>query len=282
MDAGVPGTKASHVVSQSSDMTPTHQAISTLSAVRTAKRALRKSMAQQLASLTREDIAAQSHTVSDRVTSSPTFQEAQKISIYVSMDSGEVDTDWLCRETLKQGKRLYVPLFASSAAANATATALPPADSPSKEAVAFAKDMRMLRINDVRDYESMKRNRWGIREPLDTTEDGVAREDALEEGTGGQGLDLILAPGVAFDQSGGRLGHGKGYYDRYLSRAEEWARARGSGSGPVCVALGLSQQLLPNGELVPADGNDRVLDAIVTPQGTLRGATHAQRWQDGK
>ena len=61
--------------------------------------------------------------------------------------------------------------------------------------------MQMVRINSLADYESLPINRWGIPEP--TWEE--KREEALESG-----LDLVIMPGLAFDRTKARLGHGKG------------------------------------------------------------------------
>ncbi|MBR3474726.1 MAG: 5-formyltetrahydrofolate cyclo-ligase [Oscillospiraceae bacterium] len=63
-------------------------------------------------------------------------------------------------------------------------------------------------------------------------------------------LDLVLAPCVAFDADCRRLGHGAGYYDRYLSRVH----------APVIAAAFEVQKL----ERVETDCHDRTMDAVVT------------------
>ena len=69
--------------------------------------------------------------------------------------------------------------------------------------------------------------------------------------------DLVIAPLLAFDGRGGRLGQGGGHYDRTLSRLRA--------EGPVFV-LGLAyagQEL----DAVPGEAHDQRLDAILTENG---------------
>ena len=71
---------------------------------------------------------------------------------------------------------------------------------------------------------------------------------------------VVLAPLLAVDPQGNRLGYGAGYYDRTL----QWLRAR----GPVtAVGVAFEAQRVPE---VPHDGRDAPLDWVVTEQGAWR------------
>lgn len=133
------------------------------SALRQAKRSLRKQMGARLDALSASSIALQSSQITSYVLDHPAFHQADKVSIYVSMERSEVRTEELCRQTLNLGKRLYVPKFATLAAASGSNAK-------------FESDMRMLRVYDWKDYEAMVMNKWGIREPADVIDEGN-RED---------------------------------------------------------------------------------------------------------
>lgn len=58
--------------------------------------------------------------------------------------------------------------------------------------------------------ENLTTGSFGIREPAEGS-----LEIPLEE------IDAFLCPGLAFDRNGGRLGRGRGFYDRLLAQARE-------------------------------------------------------------
>jgi 5-formyltetrahydrofolate cyclo-ligase len=70
--------------------------------------------------------------------------------------------------------------------------------------------------------------------------------------------DLIVAPVLAFDGQGARLGQGGGFYDRTL------AALKAEGVTPPVVGLAYAGQEVAS---VPAEDHDQRLDAILTETG---------------
>lgn len=66
-------------------------------------------------------------------------------------------------------------------------------------------------------------------------------------------------PGVAFTRSGGRMGHGMGYYDTYLHRH----RATYPDKDTTLLALAFREQIVAENEL-PLDSHDVILHGIIT------------------
>lgn len=74
-----------------------------------------------------------------------------------------------------------------------------------------------------------------------------------------ESLDLIMVPGVGFDGRGGRMGHGKGYYDKLLEHARPDA--------PL-VALAFECQVFDE---IPVADHDIFMDLIITEDRVISG-----------
>jgi 5-formyltetrahydrofolate cyclo-ligase len=68
-------------------------------------------------------------------------------------------------------------------------------------------------------------------------------------------VQAAIVPGVAFDVAGGRLGHGRGYYDRLLGKLRP---------GTPRIGLAYQCQVVPALPLAP---HDALLDSVVTECG---------------
>lgn len=90
------------------------------------------------------------------------------------------------------------------------------------------------------DLTDLEKNKLGVSEP----KRGFAVEPSL--------IDLVLVPGVVFDTKGNRMGHGKGYYDRYLPGLKSDAKT---------VGIAYEVQLAAN---LPVNSWDYPLDALCT------------------
>ena len=71
-------------------------------------------------------------------------------------------------------------------------------------------------------------------------------------------IDVVIVPGVAFDESGRRLGYGGGYYDRLLPTLR-----------PDCLRIGIAfnEQLLSE---IPSEDHDAHVSIVVTPSRVIR------------
>jgi 5-formyltetrahydrofolate cyclo-ligase len=205
----------------------------------------------------------------------PEYKAARRISVYLSMPTGEINTSNIVRDALDQGKKVFIPYTYNS-------------DNPINGQPKSIMDM--MELSSMKDFESLEADKWGIPTPSKDSISLRANSFGTMGVTNGKsdqitdGLDLIVMPGMAFDHSFGRLGHGKGFYDFFLSRCHQAARMplRGKNywysiaadglTNHVKVGLSLTEQLLPPNESVPMDQSDFRLDALITGDGELRRA----------
>lgn len=147
-----------------------------------AKKRLRREMTARRDALSAEYRGLADRSIREKLLSSPAYRRAGSVFLYVSMP-GEPDTRAILERALKDGKRVYVPKCVSSGI------------------------MRAVRITSLAE---LKPGAYGIPEP----------EGEGETASPGA-LDLILVPCVAASLKGDRLGHGAGFYDRFLAQAPE-------------------------------------------------------------
>ncbi|KAI7066912.1 hypothetical protein KC339_g15413 [Hortaea werneckii] len=285
-----------------------------------------------LPSLPEEQISAQSHRAQTTILQDlPAWKTAERVSIYLSMPSGEARTEELVRMALEAGKGVFVPVLcrerceeeggrwetdeakreggdaggsggkleesggsgAGAPGVGDTGTGrLEQKPKPKKKKRKMR--MEMLRLHSLEEFELLERDSWGIpslpppslagRENARggvgpegrISRPGEEEEEEGEEGKGkgengnegaeekGGGLDLVVVPGVAFDREMARMGHGAGFYDRYLTRLVTEGRHR----KPFLVGLCLAEQVLEPGRILMEDWDWRV-DAVATGGGRL-------------
>ena len=145
--------------------------------------------------------------VTQTIKAMPEYQQAGRVGIYLSMPASELSTNDIVADALEQGKSVFVPYLYNAA---------------NFAQLKQESKMAMLKLNSKEDLDSLKRDSWGI-PTLDSrsvphrenAHGGIGLERRQDEVNKGR-LDLILVPGMAFDRERRRLGHGKGFYDRFL------------------------------------------------------------------
>ncbi|EMR05936.1 hypothetical protein C772_02207 [Bhargavaea cecembensis DSE10] len=177
------------------------------------KKAIRKNILDALGSMEPEAYAARSLEAIQRLRTDSRYKEAGTIGVTISRFP-ELDTRPLVEAAWEDGKRVAAPKC-----------------SPSDWSMQFRY---------IRSYEELETVYMDLLEPAEDRTSPAGKEE----------IDLLIVPGVAYSESGYRVGFGGGYYDRYLT---QFAGDR--------VSLAFEEQLC--GE-VPVEPHDIPVDSIFT------------------
>ena len=153
----------------------------------------------------------------------PLFRRAQHIALYHASD-GEIDPHLLMAEAWRRGKSVYLPVLAPWP----------------KTTMLFQR---------VRPTQQWEKYRVGILQP----------RWCVAEQRAAWALDVVFLPLVGFDQQGGRLGMGGGFYDRCFAQLCQ----RDQAITPQRIGLAHECQRV---EQLPLAPWDVPLSAVVTDQ----------------
>lgn len=168
------------------------------------KRSLRRAVDAVLKARAPADVAADSARICAQVATAVWFQRAGAVAAFLSMPH-EVQTGDAVAAAITGGKQAFVPRVTGPRSG----------------------DMEFLHLATPAEVAALPLDRWGIPTPGDAYAVGEHAGRPRARYAGDLLFDLVLVPGVAFDRAGGRLGHGKGYYDAFLSGLEAACAQRG-------------------------------------------------------
>jgi 5-formyltetrahydrofolate cyclo-ligase len=194
----------------------------------TTKQELRRLLRKKLAELPAEAFRDEGTRAAEFMAAYRPWRDAETALLFLSAP-GEIETAPLVDLAFREGKRVFLPRVEGEIA-------------------------RFYRVGSA--DGPWQTGAFGIREPL--IADPERSEEFPPQGGWGGGAVVLVTPGMAFDRQGNRMGHGKGYYDRFFARLDAL------GVSYTRVALCLEQQIIPQ---VPVESWDKKMDAICTGAG---------------
>lgn len=184
------------------------------------KKELRQRLRNTLAEIPPDELATRSLRACHRLFEQPDYIKAEVVMVFLSLPH-EIDTSPLVLRAWQDRKRVLAPKVSWN-----------------------QRRMLPLEIRSLTDDLTV--STMGLREPLT----GIPIPISL--------IDLIIVPGLAFDEYGHRLGRGRGFYDRFLAHPEFHG---------VACAMALELQMT---NAVPFGPLDRRVDMLVTDEKVRR------------
>jgi 5-formyltetrahydrofolate cyclo-ligase len=166
--------------------------------------------------MTKEEVQQKSQAILEQLIQLKEYKDSSCVSIYLSF-ANEVDTFMIINKMKSHGKKIVIPYT------DASRVELIPVylEDPSKDLTMSA---------------------FGYPEPIFERAVKAQIED----------IDLVIVPGVAFDVTKNRIGFGKGYYDKYLSKMRPEVKK---------IAVAYDYQVL---ESIPSEDHDVKMDYVMT------------------
>ena len=158
-----------------------------------------------------------SRHIFDQLAKLPQYGSATTVMSYMSFHS-EVSTQEFVARAWKDGKRVVIPYCVED----------------------------RLGLFHLQSFEDLTPGMLGILEPK------AELRGHTERCVGPEKLDLIAVPGLAFDRQCGRVGYGKGYYDRLLHQVR---------AETAVVAVAFQCQIFPEIPVLPYDVR---VDKVIT------------------
>lgn len=174
------------------------------------KELLRALKKKEISALSEQYIIDSDDAITRRLCSLPEYKNARVIFAYYSVGR-EVSTHKLLRTALNDGRKVALPLSGSDG---------------------------MMSFHLISSLDGLRSGKFGIPEP-------VGGEEALPTAE-----DIIIVPALCCDKNNARLGHGGGYYDRYLA-------------GKPCFSVCLCRKKLLE-EHIPTQETDNKVSIVIT------------------
>ena len=182
---------------------------------------IRAEMDKFIHSLPDETIEERTHEIESRLFEFANFMEAKIALLYIGVGS-EVKSDRILQRTFDFNKIVVLPLTGTEKA-----------------------NFNLYKIDDLK--KDLKTGPHGTLQP-DPAKCNVVPIECI---------DIAIIPGVAFDEKGGRVGSGDGYYDRLIPKLPITTRK---------VALAFDDQIIGQ---VPSESHDKHVDIIITDKRTI-------------
>ena len=195
------------------------------------RKEMRRSQKDFLDSLSEREKFSLAESLAEKITALEQYKKSALVFAYIP-DSLEADCRPVILEALEKGKEVAVPKVDLESAQKGISR------------------MNFYFLNSGRGLEDqLEKGAYGILEPKKE----LVRY-SLKTGKITPKEAFMIVPGVAFTESGKRLGHGKGFYDIYIEEL------RASGVSPFLCGTALPCQIVPN---LPTNNQDILMDTVI-------------------